>query len=74
MKTLTQDMPKCACGGRKFLPLNAGKSRTGKRSYTIGCAACGKKMDVSKTVYALCKYLKMHEPSKAFLQLYQMES
>ncbi|MCB1059367.1 MAG: hypothetical protein KDB65_03975 [Calditrichaeota bacterium] len=74
MSTMSPNMPLCACGSKKFRPVEAGKSRTGKRIYTVACVECQKRKDVSKTVYALCKYLMTHEPTKAFLQLFEMES
>ena len=74
MRIMTPKLPLCACGGQKFSTIEAGKSRTGKRHFTVACLSCGKQQDVSKTAYALCQYLMTHEPSKAFLQLYQMES
>ncbi len=74
MNSRTSRMPLCSCGGVKFRPAQPASNRAGKRCYPVVCLACGKQQDVSKTTYALCKYMMTHEPSKAFLQLYQMES
>ncbi len=74
MRAIPKNLPVCTCGNRKFRAVEAGKSRTGKRHFTVACLTCGKPQDVSKTAFALCQYLTNNEPSQAFLQLYHLES
>ncbi|MBK6766414.1 MAG: hypothetical protein IPG71_08875 [bacterium] len=74
MRATLRNMPVCACGHKRFRTIEAGRSRTGKRHFVVACLACSKRLDVSKTTFALCEYLMTHEHSKSFLQLYHLES
>jgi hypothetical protein len=67
-------VPICKCGGRDFETIFGGRNSVGRYEYRLGCRACGNVISVSKSTFALFRYLNTREPSAPFLKLFDLEN
>ena len=67
------NVPVCKCGVRDFEPVFGGRNNLGRYEYRLVCRACGQVVTVSKSTFALFRYLNTHQPSTPFLKLFDLE-
>jgi hypothetical protein len=66
-------VPVCKCGVRDFETIFGGRNSVGRYEYRLACRVCGTVISVSKSTFALFRYLNTRKPSVSFLQLFDLD-
>jgi hypothetical protein len=66
-------VPVCKCGMQDFETVFGGRNNLGRYEYRLACRGCGTVITVSKSTFALFRYLNTRQASAPFLKLFDME-
>ena len=66
-------VPVCKCGAQDFETDFGGRNSLGRYEYRLACRACGTVITVSKSTFALFRYLNTRKPSVPFLDLFDLD-
>ena len=66
-------VPVCKCGMRDFETIFGGRNNFGRYEYRLACRVCGTVITVSKSTFALFRYLNTRKPSASFLELFDLD-